>query len=79
MKKASSGRNVDRCQFGNDANLEMLSLIYSFMLHVCQDPRIVRAYTAQNAKKKRTSRLSRSASVRVHVDVRNGYSRARVV
>ena len=30
-------------------------------------------------KKKRTSRLPRSASVRVHVKVRNGYGRARGV
>ena len=38
------------------------------------------SYTAQNTKKKkRTSRLSRSASIRVHVEVRNGYGRARGV
>ena len=29
----------------------MLSLIYSFKLYICQDPRIARAYTAQNNKK----------------------------
>ena len=44
MKKASSGRNLD-------ANLEMLSLIYSFKLYICQDSRIAPAYTAQNTKK----------------------------
>ena len=43
MKKASSGRTLD-------ANLEMLPLpmIYSFKPCICQDPRIDRAYTAQN-------------------------------
>ena len=34
-----------------NANLEMLSLSYSFKLYMCQDPRIARAYTAQNTKK----------------------------
>ena len=29
----------------------MLSLIYSFKLYTCQNPRIPRAYTAQNTKK----------------------------
>ena len=29
----------------------MLSLIYSFKLYIFQDPRIARAYTAQNTKK----------------------------
>ena len=49
MKKASSGRNLD-------ASLEMTpiwkccSLMYSFKLCICQDPRIARAYTAQNTK-----------------------------
>ena len=76
--KSIVGKKI-RCQFGNDAHLEMLSLIYSFKLYICQDPRIARAYTAQNTKKKRTSRLSRSASIRVHVEVRNGYGRARGV
>ena len=33
-------------------------------------PRIARAYTAQNTTKKRTSRLSPSASIRVHFEVR---------
>ena len=78
-KKSIVGKKF-RCQFGNDANLEMLSLIYSFKLYICQDPRRVRAYTAQNTtKKKRTSRLSRSASIRFHVEVWNGYGRARGV
>ena len=72
MKKASSGKNVD-------ANLKMFSLIFSFKLYIRQDPRIARAYTAQNTKKKLPSRLSPSASIRVHVDVRNGYGRARGV
>ena len=51
MKKASSGRNLD-------ANLEtmpiweMVSLICPLKLYICQDPRIYRAYTAQNTKKK---------------------------
>ena len=49
MKKASSGRI--RFQFGKDANLEMLSLIYYFKLYICQDPRTARAYTAQNTQK----------------------------
>ena len=78
MKKGVVGKKF-RCQFGNDANLEMLSLIYSFKLYMCQDPRIARAYTAQYTKKKRACRLSRSASIRVHVDVRNGYRRVRGV
>ena len=39
-----------RCQVGNDADLEMLSLPYSFKLYICQDPRIARAYTAQVTK-----------------------------
>ena len=51
MKKASSGRNLD-------ANLEtmpiweMVSLICPLKLYICQDPRIYRAYTAQNTTKK---------------------------
>ena len=57
----------------------MLSLIYSFKLYICQDPRIARACTAQNIKKKCLSRLSRPASVRVRVGVRNVYSSARGV
>ena len=44
MKKASSGRNLG-------ANLEMLSLIFSFKLYVCQDSRIAPACTAQNTNK----------------------------
>ena len=51
MKKASSGRNLD-------ANLEVLSLIYSFKLYICQDPRIARAYTAQNTKQVHFSLVS---------------------
>ena len=43
MKQASSGSNLD-------ANLEMLSLIYSFKPYICQDPRIARAYTARIQK-----------------------------
>ena len=43
MKKASSGRSLD-------ANLEMLSLIYSFKLYTCQDHIIGQAYTAPNNK-----------------------------
>ena len=78
MKKATPGKK-NRFEFGNDANLEMLPLIYSFKLYICQDPRIARAYTAQNTKKKRPSRLSRSASIRAHVEVRDGYGRARGV
>ena len=59
MKKASSGRNLG-------ANLEMLSLIYSFKRYICQDPRIARALPPE-IKKKRTSsflaqRLSAFAS-----------------
>ena len=50
MKKTSSERNFI-CQFGNDANLEILSLSYSFKLYICQYPRINRAYTAQNTEK----------------------------
>ena len=65
MKKATPGKK-NTFKFGNDANLEMLYLIYSFKLYICQDPRIARAYTAQNTKK-RTSRLSRSASVRAFI------------
>ena len=68
MKTASPGSNLD-------ANLEMLSVIYSFKLYICQDPRIARAYTAPPPKKKRTSGLSRPASVRVHVAVWNRYVR----
>ena len=30
----------------------MLSIIYSFKLYMCQDPRIARAYTAQNTRNK---------------------------
>ena len=77
MKKASLGRNLD-------SNLEMMIiwkcclLIYSFKLYICQDPRTARAYTSK-IQKKRTSRLSRSASIRVHVEVRNGYGGARGV
>ena len=50
MKKATAGKK-SRFKFGNDANLEMLSLIYSFKRYICQDPRTARAYTAQNTKK----------------------------
>ena len=57
----------------------MLSLIYSFKLYICKDPRIARAFTAQNEKKNCAYRLSRSASIRVHVEVWNGYGRARGV
>ena len=46
-KKTSPRRNLE-------ANLEMLSLIHSFKLYICQDPRIARAYTAKNTKKKKT-------------------------
>ena len=74
MKRASSGKKFG-CQFRNDAK----SLIYSFKLYVCQDPRIARAYTAQSNKKMRTYRLPRSASIRVRVEVRNEYDRARGV
>ena len=75
MKKASSGSN-----FGNDADFGNVVPYFSFKLCICQDPKIARAYTAQNKKKKkRTCRLSRSASIRVHVEVRNGYGRARGV
>ena len=45
MKKASSGINVN-------ANLCMFSLIFSFMLYICQDLRIARAYTAETIQKK---------------------------
>ena len=54
----------------------MLSIIHSFKLYICEDPKIAQAYTAHNTKKKRTCRLSRSASIRVHVEVRNEYDRA---
>ena len=60
MKKRTPGKKLD-------SNLEMLSLIYSFKLYICQDQIIARAYTAQNKNKKRTSRLSRSASVRAFI------------
>ena len=78
MKKPSSGSNLD-ANLEMTANLELLLLVYSFKLYICQDPRIGRAYTAQNTKIKRTSRLPRSACIRVHVEVRNGYGRARGV
>ena len=50
MKKTLSGRNLD-------VNLEIMTiwkccaLVYSFKIYICQDPRINRAYTAQNTKK----------------------------
>ena len=69
MKKASSG-----CQFGNYANFEMLSLVYSFKLYICQDPRIARAYTAQNTNKKTHFLL---ASLRVYSRSRRGAERIR--
>ena len=79
MKKATSGGNLDSNQCGNDANLDMLPLDF-FFIYICQDPRIARAYTAQNKNKNAlSSRLSRSASIRLHVEVRNGYGRARGV
>ena len=40
MKQSSSGSNLD-------ANLEKLSLVYSFKHYICQDARIARAYIAQ--------------------------------
>ena len=50
MEKASSGRNLD-ANLEMMPILEMLSLIYSFKLYICQDQKIARAYTAQNTKK----------------------------
>ena len=47
MKKASSGSN-----FGNDADFGNVVPYFSFKLCICQDPKIARAYTAQNTKKK---------------------------
>ena len=77
MRKASSGRNLD-ANLENDANLEMLSLIYSFKLYIYM-PRSKNSSGVYHPKykKKRTSRLSRSASIRILVDVRDGYGRAR--
>ena len=49
MKKALSGRNLD-AYLEMTLFLEMLSLIYSFKLCICQDPRKVPACTAQNTK-----------------------------
>ena len=61
MKKASSGRNLDANFLEiTPINLEMLSLIYSFKLHIWQDSRIARAYTAQNTKKTHFSLVSLS-------------------
>ena len=72
MKKTSSGRNLD-------ANLEMLSFdIFVQALHMPRSNISSGVYLPQY-KKKRTSRLSRSASIRVHVEVRNGQGRARDV
>ena len=68
-----------RGQFGNDANLEILSLVYSFKFYICQDPRIARAYTAQKKKNALLVFSFRSESIPVHVEVRNGYGRARGV
>ena len=47
MKKATWGRNLD-------ANLEMMPIWKGcpLIFFSCQDPRIARAYTAQNTKKK---------------------------
>ena len=67
MKKASSGSNLD-------ASLEMLSLIYSFKPCICQEKSS--GVYRQNSKITRTSRLTRSASILVHVEVWNGYVRA---
>ena len=56
-----------RSQFENDATLEinvfpyLVRCFFRSSSALCQDPRITRAYTAQNTKKMRTSRLSRSA------------------
>ena len=66
MKTASSGRNLD-------ANLEMLSLIYSLKLYISQDPRIARAYTAQSTKKMHFSLVSLS----VYPRSRRGAARIR--
>ena len=68
-------------KFGNDANLEInvFSYVFPFKLCICQDPRIARAYTAQNAFFLPTSRLSCSAHEPVPGQVRNGYDRARDV
>ena len=41
-----------RSQFGTDANSEIMffHMVFSFKLCICQDPRMARAYTAQNTK-----------------------------
>ena len=51
-------------------------MFFLFKLCICQDPRIARAYTAQNTK---FWAFSPSALIRVHVEVRNGQGRVRGV
>ena len=71
MKKASPGRNLDAI-FGNDANLEMLSVdLFELALHMRRSKNSSGVYRPKY-KKKRTCRLSRSAAICVHVEVRNG-------
>ena len=71
MKIASSGRSLDS-NFGNYANLEMLSL--DFFVQALRMRRSKKSSGVYRLKYKRnrTSRLSRSASIRVHVEVQNG-------
>ena len=63
----SDAEKKNRSKFGNDANLEKLSLIYSFKLYICQDPRIAWAYTAQN-KKTHFSLVTLSVRLRVYTE-----------
>ena len=56
-----------------------MSHIYSSKLYICQDPRIARAYTAQNTKQAHFSLVSLSVYPRSRQCVRNGYGRARGV
>ena len=69
-----------RCQFENESIWKCCAVFFrSSSTCICQDPRVARAYSAQNTKKKSTPRLPCSASIRAHVEVRNGYGRARGV
>ena len=65
MRKASSGRNLD-------ANLEMFSFdVFVQALHMPRSKNSSGAFRPKY-KKKRASRVSRSASIHVHVEVQNG-------
>ena len=74
--KRDAGKK-NRFQFGNDANLEMLSLIYAFKLSICQAPRLEWAYTAQNSKKMHFSLVSLRVRPRVYTAVAGSSCRQR--